>query len=245
MDRLIYTAMTGAKSTMSQQASVANNLANVGTGGFRAKLDTFRAAPVISDGIPTRTFTADWTSGSDYSAGPIIETGRELDVAVSDRGWLTVQSGDGSEAYTRAGSFKLDQDGNLKTINGMQVLGEDGPINIPVGMQIMIGKDGTISAYPPDDPATVMEIGRLKLVNPEEKLLLRNDDGLFRLRTGEVAQPDAGVRLISGAIEGSNVNAVEGMVNMINLSRQYELNVRVIKTAEGNADKANSILAVS
>lgn len=245
MDRMIYTAMTGAKSTMTQQASVANNIANISTTGFKAKLDTFRAAPVISDGIPTRAFTADWTSGNDFAPGPLLETGGPLDVAIADRGWFAVESGDGSEAYTRAGNFKLDENGQLKTVNGMPVLGENGPINVPPGMQVMFAKDGTISAFPPDDQANVMEVGRLKLVNPDEKLLVRNDDSLFRLRNGEVAEADPTVRVVGGSIETSNVNVVEAMVNMINLSRQYEMNIKVIKTAQEDAAKADSILSVS
>lgn len=244
MDRLIYTAMSGAKYTMEQQATVSNNLANATTNGFRAQLNAFRAAPVIGDGYPTRTFVADWTSGWDFSAGPLKETGRALDIAIDGPGWFAVESPDGSEAYTRDGGLKVDENGFLRTHSGLNVLGDNGPITVPPNMQVSIAADGSVSAIPPDDPAAENIVGRIKLVNPDEKLLVRNDDTLFRLRTGVPAEADAQVRLASGMVEGSNVNVVEAMVNMINLSRQFELQMKMIKTAESDAAKATQILSI-
>ncbi len=245
MDRLVYTAMSGAKHTLEQQASASNNLANATTTGFRAQLNTFRSAPVVGEGLPTRAFVVDSTAGNDFSQGPIQDTGRALDVAVQGRGWIAVQTADGGEAYTRNGSFKINENGILQTQNGQSVQGDGGPITIPPDTTVAIAADGTVSSIPTNGiPNAVNVLGRIKLVNPDDKNLKRGDDGLFRTITG-AAQPDANVRLASGALEGSNVNVVEAMVNMINLSRQFEMNMKVIQTAESDATKATSILSLS
>ena len=230
MDRMIYVAMTGAKHTLDQQAAVAHNLANVSTTGFRAAVSAFRAVPVLGDGLPTRTFVVDSTSGANFAPGALQGTGRDLDVAVQGRGWIAVQSADGGEAYTR---------------NGLNVLGDAGPISIPPDSTISIAKDGTISAVstlPP--PKSVNVVGRIKLVNPDEKLLTRGDDGLFRLANGGAAEADAKVALASGALEGSNVNVVEEMINMIALARQYDLQMQLLNNAQKDATQASQILNV-
>lgn len=246
VDRLIYTAMTGAKATMEQQATVSNNLANATTDGFRSQLDYFRSAPVISDGYHTRAFTADWTAGYDFEAGPLKETGRALDVAIKGPGWFAVQSPDGSEAYTRNGNFTVNENGILQTNTGLNVLGDNGIITIPPNTQVSVAADGTVTANQiGGDPNEQNEVGRIKLVNPDEKLLVRGDDTLFRLRSGQVAPQDANVTVASGMVEGSNVNVVEQMVNMINLSRQYEFHMKTIQTAQADDEKATQILAVS
>ncbi|HEY8099845.1 MAG TPA: flagellar basal-body rod protein FlgF [Burkholderiaceae bacterium] len=244
MDRLIYTAMTGAKHVMEQQANTSNNLANVGTTGFRAQLNSFRAVPVINEGLPTRAFVVDSTIGSDFSTGPIQETGRNLDVAVQGQGWLTVQLDDGSEAYTRNGSLKLSENGILQTQAGLNIQGEGGPISIPPNVTVTIAKDGTVSSIDTTGKATSNILGKLKLVNPPEDTLVRGDDGLFRTKNGDTAEPDAGVTAIGGALEGSNVNVVDSMVSMISLAREFEMNMSLLKNAESNAAKASEILAL-
>lgn len=246
MDRLVYTAMTGARHVMEQQATVANNLSNVTTTGFRAQLDSFRAVPVISDGLATRAFVVDSTVGSDMRAGPIQTTGRPLDVAIRDQGWLAVTSADGSEAYTRNGSLKVSENGLLQTQSGLTLVGDGGPIAIPPDTNISIASDGTVSAISNDfKPGPANVLGRLKLVNPDAKALLRGDDGLFRQTSGVVAENDPAVRLVDGALEGSNVNPVDSMVNMISLARQFEMQMSLLKNAENNAAKATQILALS
>ncbi|MFL9877437.1 flagellar basal-body rod protein FlgF [Herbaspirillum rhizosphaerae] len=246
MDRVIYTAMSGAKHTLEQQANTSNNLANATTTGFREQLNTFRAVPVVGEGLATRTFVVDSTAGTNFSAGPIQDTGRALDVAIQGPGWIGVQSSDGGEAYTRNGSFKLSENGILQTQSGLNVMGDGGPISIPPDVTIAIASDGTVSSIPTTGtPNAVNILGRIKLVNPDEKALKRGDDGLFRMTTGTQAPPDANVRLAGGALEGSNVNVVESMVSMINLARQFDLNMKVITTAQSDADKANQILSVS
>lgn len=246
MDRLIYTAMTGAKHILEQQANTSHNLANATTTGFRAQLDSFRAVPVISDGLPTRAFVVDSTVGTDFSAGTIQNTGRDLDVAVQGKGWIAVQREDGSEAYTRHGSLKLSENGVLQTQSGHAVLGDAGPISIPPDVSIAIAKDGTVSSIPSGSkPGAVTVLGRIKLVNPPEESITRADDGLFRTRDGNPADADIAVTVIGGSLEGSNVNVVDAMVNMISLARQFEMHMNLLKNAESNASKASQVLSLS
>jgi flagellar basal-body rod protein FlgF len=246
MDRLIYTAMTGAKHALEQQATTSNNLANATTTGFRAQIDQFRAVPVQGAILPTRAFVVDSTTGSDFRAGAIQHTGRDLDVAVQGDGWIAVQAADGTEAYTRNGSLKMDENGVLQTGSGLTVLGDGGPLSIPPGRNIAVAKDGTISLVPDGSAATgLTSIGRLKLVNPPEADLVRGDDGLFRLRDGNPAEADPKVSLISGALESSNVNVVDEMVNMISLARQFDMHMKLLQHAENNDGKASQLLSMS
>ncbi|MDX5378722.1 MAG: flagellar basal body rod protein FlgF [Halomonas sp.] len=249
MDRILYTAMSGAKQSMDQQAVVSHNLSNVSTSGFRAQLHAMRAVPVQGDGaLPTRVSVAATTPGSDFSPGPITHTGRELDVAVEGNAWLAVQADDGSEAYTRRGDLQIDGDG-LVTIMGRPVIGDGGPIIVPLGSSVSVGADGTLSAIGEGQgPEALVDVGRLKLVTPERNLL-RGDDGLFRMppnAEGEVAALEGNeeARLASGALEGSNVSAVEAMVAMIDVAKRYEMQMKAISTADENAQRANNLLSI-
>lgn len=245
MDRLIYTAMTGAKHLLEQQTTNAHNLANATTTGFKAQLDSFRAVPVISEGLPTRAFVVDATVGTDFSTGTLQPTGRDLDVAIQGKGWLVVQGEDGTEKMTRHGSLKINENGVLQTQNGLQVVGEGGPITIPPEVTIAIAKDGTISTIPMGTkPNAVQIIGRLKLVNPPESNLVRGDDGLFKTKDGVVPDADAAVSVANGCLEGSNVNVVDSMVTMINLARQFEMQMKLLSNAESNETKASQILSL-
>ncbi len=245
MDRMLYVAMSGAKQAMEQQASVANNMANVSTPGFRAQINAFRAVPVLGEEARTRAFVAATTPAADFSRGPLTETGRALDVAVQGEGWLVVQAPDGSEAYTRVGNLQVGADGQLLTMGARPVLGENGPLAIPPGSQASVAADGAIAARGAGDPLTgVGEVGRLKLVNPPTADLVRGDDGLFRMRDGlPAADADPAVKLVSGVIEGSNVNPVEAMVDMIANARRFELQMKSIKSADEGAQSANRLLA--
>ena len=246
MDRLIYTAASGAKHILEQQATTSNNLANVGTTGFRAQLDIFRSAPVQGPGLPTRAFVVDSTAGADFSAGALQVTGRDLDVAVKGDGWLAVQMPYGSEAYTRNGSLQMSQNGMLQTASGQIIAGEGGPIAIPPDATVTIGADGTVSTISNvDQPAAANIIGRLKLVNPPAADMVRGDDGLFRMKDGSAAPADAAVQVAGGALEGSNVNAVDCMVDMIALARSFDTQMSLLKNAENNAAKAAQILAMN
>jgi flagellar basal-body rod protein FlgF len=244
MDKLIYTAGSGAKHILDQQASAANNLANVNTTGFRAQIDAFRAVPVIAEGaLPTRAFVVNTEAGTDFSAGPLQMTGRDLDVAVRGRGWLAVQMPDGSEAYTRHGALKMNENGLLQSNQGLTVQGDGGPITVPPEVSVSIGGDGTISTIATTTkPGAPTVLGRLKLVNPPEADLVRGDDGLFRLRGGATAPADPAVSVAGGALEGSNANPIDSMVTMIALARSFELQMSLMKNAENNAAKAGQIL---
>jgi len=243
LDRLIYIAMTGAKHTMWQQASTAHNLANVTTTGYRAETNAFRALPVYGEGAKTRAFVVDSTTGADFSPGVIQHTGRELDMAVQGKGWIAVQAADGSEAYTRNGSFQINVNGVLQTRNGQNVLGDGGAISIPPDNDITVAKDGTISAIPTGQTLTsVTAVGRVKLVNPPEADLVKGEDGLFRLKSGQPAQADANVMLASNSLESSNVNMVEAMVNMITHARSFDMQTKLVTNAQNNDAKAGQIL---
>jgi len=245
MDRLIYTAMTGAKHIMEKQATTAHNLANATTTGFRAQLDSFRAVPVQGAPLPTRAFVVDATVGTNFAPGAIQQTGRELDVAVQGKGWLAVQTPEGGEAYTRNGSLTVNENGVLMTQGGHPVAADGGTIAIPPDAIVTIAGDGTVSAVPGGDAAQAVVIGRIKLVNPPEDELTRGGDGLFRLKAGGEADADPAVVLVGGALEGSNVNVVESMVEMIAHARQFELHMNMLKNAESNSSKAGQLLSLT
>lgn len=246
MDRLIYTAMTGAKHAFLQQAGVAQNLANVSTIGYRAMEHKFRAVPVQGEGMPTRAFVVDASVADVFEQGPLMATGRPLDVAVKGSGWIAVQGADGNEAYTRAGNLQVSANGQLQTAGGLPVLGDAGPITLPPDNRITISPDGTVSAVPLfGAPNNVNAVGRIKLVNPPENQLLRGGDGLFRQKSGQPADADGNVRLATESLEGSNVNPVDAMVNMISVARQFEMQIKMLQTADSDARAATQILSIN
>lgn len=245
MDRLIYTSMTGANHTLNQKATVAQNLANASTTGYRAESNAFRAVPVFGDGLPTRAFVVDSTIGADFTPGALQTTGRDLDVAVRGSGWIAIQLDDGKEAYTRNGSLQVSPNGILQTASGQKVKGDTGIITIPPDTRITIGVDGTVSSVPiTPQPNTVAQVGRIKLVNPPEDKLVKGTDGLFRLKDGGEAPVDAKVKLVDGTLEESNVNVVHEMVNMIDLARQFDMQMKMLDNAQNNAQKASEIMVV-
>ena len=242
MDRLIYTAMTGAKYLLERQATVAHNLANASTTGFRADTVGLRAVPTAGQQAGTRVFTVETTTGSDFSQGPMVSTSRNLDVAIQGSGWFAVQGTDGNEAYTRAGDIQVGADGTLQLANGAQVQGTNGPITMPSDAQsVLVAPDGTITVKTASSvlPTT---LGQLKLVNPPPESLKKGLDGLFRLKNGDTVEADATVRVASGTLEGSNVNVVESMVEMIGAARQFELQMKMLSSAEQNEQKAGTVL---
>jgi flagellar basal-body rod protein FlgF len=243
MDRLIYTAMSGANAAAQRQALLSNNLANVSTNGFRAEMATFRAVPVRGDGASTRVFSAEASSGYMDKPGPVQRTGRNLDAMARDNAWFAVQGLDGTEAYSRNGAMEVTPEGNLVNGSGLPMLSDGGaPINAPAGAEISLGADGVLSAKLAGQPPTT--IGKLKLIKPTpEDPLVRGADGLFRARSGEPITADPTARLEPGAIEGSNVNPVETMVGMIDVARQFETQMRLLQTTEANDKSASQLLA--
>jgi flagellar basal-body rod protein FlgF len=240
MDRMIYLAMSGAKATMQRQEVVSHNLANASTVGFRAELAAFRAVPVVGEGASTRVYALESTPGYNPEPGPVQSTGRALDVAMKGNAWLAVQGLDGTEAYTRAGSLDVNTEGLLTTQNGLTVMGDGGPITIPPNSEVAVGADGTISAKSGNQRPQV--VGRLKLVTPEAPLT-RGTDGLFRAAEDLPADPNA--RLSGGALEGSNVSAIESMVAMISAARQFEQQMKMLKSAEEKEQSATKLLSSS
>lgn len=250
MDRVLYTAMAGARQSLERQAVASNNLANLATSGFRAELSAARAVPVQGAGpLATRVSVAATTAGADFSPGTFTTTGRELDVALRGGAWLAVQDGAGAEAYTRRGDLQVDGNGML-TSAGRPVLGDDGPVLIPFGAQVFVGDDGTLSAIGEgENPDALVEIARLKLVDPGAQRFARGEDGLFRAAPGEDGEVralprDEDARVASGALEGSNVSAVDGMVALIDNARRYEMQLKVIEHADDNAQRANNLLSL-
>lgn len=246
MDRLLYVAMTGAKQLMQGQALVANNLANVGTSGFRADLARFEARPIQGPGYPSRVNTVASGLGFDRSQGTMMQTGGPLDVAIDGQGWLAVQATDGTEAYSRGGSLHVNAAGLLETERGELVLGDNGPLAVPPFTQISVAADGTVSIIAQGQgPETLAQVGRLKLVNPDPDTLEKRLDGLVRTTDTANVDADASVKVASGFIETSNVNIADAMVGMIEYAREFEVAVRMMRVADENASRAASLASIS
>ena len=243
MDRVIYTAMTGANAAAYRQAVLSNNLANVSTNGFRAEMSTFRAVPVRGDGLPTRVMSVEATASFLDTPGTPQRSDRGLDAMATGKAWFAVQGLDGTEAYTRNGSFDVAPDGTLRTHNGLTALSDGGaPITAPVNAKVSLGFDGTLTAKTGNQPPTT--IGRLKMVTPTaEDPLKRSEDSLFRSTSGEPLTSDPTARLQTGVLEGSNVNAIETMVGMIQTARQFETQTKLMQTAEANDRAAAKLLS--
>jgi len=246
MDKLIYTAMTGAKNNTLAQAVHANNLANMMTTGFRADFTQARSMQAFGDSFPSRVFSASEIPGTDFSQGGLKETARSLDVAIEGQGFIAVDGADGNEAFTRAGDLFVDEVGFLRTGTGISVLGDGGPIVVPPFEKIELARDGTISIRGQGQgPETLNQVGRIKLVNPDLEGVRKGADGLFRRIDGLIEPAAAEVKLSSGFLENSNVNAIEAMTSMLTLSRQFEVQVKMIKTAEDNDEAATRLLQVN
>lgn len=247
MDRMAYIAMSGASQTLRAQATNANNLANVNTQGFKAEMDAFADLPVYGPGYASRVYTEHQGKGADFTPGPMMSTGRELDVAIRGDGFMAVQAPDGREAYTRRGDLHLTANGQLQTGQGDPVMGNDGPIAIPPAKKVDIHSDGSISIIPIDgDENAPALIDRIALVNPDTNDLTRGQDGRFDLREGvEPPEADAAVTLHSGMLEGSNVNAVDSMVKMIEYGRMFEMQTKAISAADEKAQAGDRLLRMS
>lgn len=247
MDKALYIAMTGAKHNLLAQGVNANNLANVNTTGFRADLEASRAMPVYyGGGHPTRAYAMTEIEATDFTQGSMIETGNELDVAVKGDGWMAVQSPAGGEAYVRTGSLYVDSAGRLLTGNGMPVLGNGGPIALPPYEKVEIGDDGTITIREAGAaPNVLAAVDRIKLARIPEENLKKGEDGLIVKKDGIPQTPDPNVRLASGFLESSNVNAVAAMTEMLSLSRQYEMQVKVMSSADENSQASSRLLRIT
>ncbi len=246
MDKMLYVAMTGAQNNTLGLRAHANNLANVSTSGFRRDFEQARSMPLFGETFPARVFAMSERPGTDFRPGSLQETGRDLDVAVGGKGWIAVQAPDGSEAYVRTASLNIDALGVLRTGNGLPVIGNAGPIAVPPEQKVEIGQDGTISIRAlGENPNVLAEVDRIKLVNPDPKSLEKGADGLIRVKGQPEVEADATVQVTSGFLEASNVNAVEEMTAILSLSRQFELSVKMMRTAEDNASAMARVLQIS
>lgn len=246
MDKLLYIAASGAKQDLLGTSVRANNLANAQTTGFRAQLEQARAMPAYGEGLPTRAFSMTENPTNNYASGPMIQTGRELDLAIQGEGWFSVLDANGNEAYSRNGSLELTPDGALQDSSGNLIVGGAGPVFLPIPLSnINIAGDGTLSVRPQGAPETVLEeVGNIKLVNPNVRDMERGEDGLFRLKSGQVADEDLNVSVRTGMLEGSNVNPVSEMVSMINLQRHFDIQVKLMKEADEIDMRGNQLLRI-
>jgi len=246
MDKLVYVAMSGAKQTLAAQAANNYNLANASTVGFKADLSAFQSRAITGPGYSSRVYATTSSVGLDATPGEQMQTGNPLDVAVQGSGYIAVQDAFGNEAYTRAGDLHVDPSGLLMTATGYQVLGDDGPITVPPAASVTIGTDGTISVVPTGQtPVSMARVGRIKLVNPAADSVQRGTDGLYRTTDGTPAAADANTTLASGVLESSNVNIPACLVNMIELARQFELQIKSLHTAEDDAASSSKLLQSS
>jgi flagellar basal-body rod protein FlgF len=247
VDRALYIAMTGAKNNMLAQAVRANNMANLNTSGFKTDFEQSRSMGVYyGDGQPTRAFALTESPRADFESGPMQQTGNPMDVAIQGDGFIAVQAPDGSEAYTRAGNLSIDAAGTLRTAGGLAVLGNSGPISLPPLDKIEVGKDGTISIIALGQAAsTMVDTNRIKLVSPEITNMKKGVDGLFRQRDGLTAEASANVRIVGGMLEGSNVNAMSEFTQILSLSRQYDMQLKVMKAAEDNSTASAQLLQMT
>lgn len=245
MDKMLYVAMTGASQNALAQRAHANNLANLSTSGFQRDLEQARSMPVFGDSFPSRAYALTERPATDFTPGALQETGRELDVAVSGNGFMAVQAPDGSEAYVRTGSLNIDALGVLRAGNGMPVMGNGGPIAVPPEQKVEIGEDGTISIRAMgEDPRVMAEVDRIKLVNPDIASLTKGNDGMIHTKSGQPADADVNVKVVSGFLEASNVNAVEEMTSVLALSRQFELHIKMMNTAKEGDEAMARVLQI-
>ncbi|MBL8266918.1 flagellar basal-body rod protein FlgF [Steroidobacter sp.] len=243
MDRFLYISMSGAKETLRAQTANNHNLANASTTGFRADMSAFQTRSVAGTGYTSRAYATNSTTGWDPTQGALTATGRDLDVGINGSGWIAVVGKDGREAYTRAGDLRVDPSGMLLNGAGLQVMGDGGPLSVPPNTSASIGSDGTISVVPLGQGIeTTATVGRIKLVNAPNEQMVRGEDGLFRSTSGADLPADANVKLVTGSLETSNVNTADAMVNMIELARRFDLQVKAMRTAEENAATSAQLL---
>ncbi len=246
MDKGIYLLMSGARESMHAQARVANNLANASTVGFRADFQNFRSMPSVGDGLQSRVFIQSERPGYNFAQGGLITTGNSMDVAVKGKGWIAVQRPDGSEAYTRAGDLRISANGLLENGSGYQIMGDNGPISVPPVEKLQIGADGTITILPVGAPKTAVTIlDRIKLVNPVNNSIQKGKDGLFETINGDVEPADSSIKLVTEALEGSNVNAISELTDMIALQRQFEIKIKFMKNFQELGDKTDRLMSMS
>nr|WP_294812097.1 flagellar basal-body rod protein FlgF [uncultured Sphingomonas sp.] len=243
MDRLVYTALTGLRSQMAAQSTIANNIANASTTGYRADRVSFDRLVLQGSGFESRQLAAEEVEDFDRRAGTIVQTARPLDVAVTSDSWIAVQATDGSEAYTRRGDLSVAASGVLETGDGFPVMGSGGPITVPPYQSIAIAEDGTVSIVPAGgDPTQPQVIDKIKLASPEGSQTAKGLDNLLHVKGGGVLPEDLDGKVASGALEQSNVNLTQALVDMIENQRSYEVQAGLLKEAKNMDESAASLM---
>lgn len=243
MDRLVHTSLTAMRGAMARQTAIANNLANANTVGFRGEIANASTQYIDGQTFKTRAQQAEQVVSADMNQGAVTQTGNPLDVAVNGDAWLSVQASDGSEAYTRRGDLKLNESGLLTTGDGNPVIGEGGPITLPAADSITIAKDGSIWIVPQGGEASQPQrVDALKLASAQGMSVKKGLDGLFRETNGGILPQDALGSVTSGSVEGSNVNATQALVQMIEASRAWETQIKMITTAKEIDDGGASLM---
>lgn len=239
--KLLYTALSGAEQSQTAMAIRANNLANVNTNGFKADLERAAAYQISGEGYQTRYLSQSEQAGTNFSSGALEKTGRDLDIAIQGEGYIAVRTQGGKEAYTRAGSITLDSDGQA-SINGNAVISDGGALTLPEYQHLEIGNDGTVSIIPLGGGAQ-MQIGQIKLIKPEVNEMIKGQDGLLHMKNGGGAELSDEVNLVSGFLEGSNVNAITELVSSMTVNRQFEFQIKMMKTADTLAKTGNKLVS--
>lgn len=246
MDRLIYTAMSGLSDSMTRQQVIANNMANAQTTGFRAEL--VYATPITLKGpqLEARAFTDGEVHGADMRAGAIMQTGQPLDIALTGETMIALQAADGSEAYTRRGDLSVSSSGVLQNGDGLPVIGSAGPITVPVGSKLSIGPDGAVLLANPATPeAPPQAVDRLKIVSTAGSPIGKTVSGLFAVIGGGTLPADDDARVMTGALEQSNVDPGEVMVSMVNAQRLFEIRTKLISTAKDVDQSGASLMRIN
>ncbi len=235
MDRLIYTSLSAMRASQARQTATANNIANAQTPGFRADLAEVQSLWLRGEGAGSRASASEEVLAADMQPGTVIETGRALDVAAGGDAMFVVQAEDGEEAYTRRGDFQLSSSGLLTTGDGHPVMGVGGPVTLPPADSIAIDAGGRISIVPAGGDATrPQEVAQLRLVAPTGSDVVKGMDNLFRVRGGGVLPDAAGASVKSGHLEGSNVSTTQALVDMIEASRAWDAQLKLIADAREN-----------
>lgn len=245
MDRLIYTALTGMNAAMDRQRATANNLANASTPGFRKEVFAVTPATLRDGSLEARAVARGAVRGADLDAAKVNPTGRPLDIAVDGQALIAYQAPDGGELYSRRGDLRITATGLLENGEGLPVLGNAGPITVPAGFEISVGKDGIVLARDPAAPGEpAQELDRIRLVSPDGSFVAKGIDSFLKVPGGGVLPPDPTATLTSGALEMSNVETGATLVEMIDAQRAFEQRVQILSTASELDEAGASLMSL-
>jgi len=246
MDRLIYTAVSGMADSMTRERVIASNMANAQTVGFKA--ETLYSTPITlkGNGLEARAMSEAEVHGADMKNGSFSPTGRKLDVAIEGTDMLAVQAQDGSEAYTRRGDLNISPTGVLENGDGRPVIGNGGPITVPLDSEVAIGPDGSVLVANPETPNLPPQpVDKIKLASPDGATIAKGLDGLFRLVGGGTLPTNDNAKIVPGSLEQSNVNSSEVLTQMIQSQRLFDIRTKLIATAKEVDQSSASLMRLS